>query len=108
MDLYHDNLFPDTVGVVSLRVEHIENLENNEIKLDFLGKDSVRYVRTVKVDEIVYKNLLELKQNKDKSDDIFDKIKTVDLNEYLKTFMKFYYYAFCIYFYFTTNNFKPS
>ena len=77
----------DTVGVVSLRVEHIENLENNEIKLDFLGKDSVRYVRTVKVDEIVYKNLLELKQNKNKSDDIFDKIKTVDLNEYLKTFM---------------------
>jgi DNA topoisomerase-1 len=77
----------DTVGVVSLRVEHIENLDNNEIKLDFLGKDSVRYVRTVKVDEIVYKNLLELKQNKNKSDDIFDKIKTVDLNEYLKTFM---------------------
>ena len=77
----------DTVGVVSLRVEHIENLDNNEIKLDFLGKDSVRYVRTVKVDEIVYKNLLELKQNKNKSDDIFDKIKTVDLNEYLKIFM---------------------
>ena len=32
----------DTVGVTSLRVEHIENLDNNQIKLDFLGKDSVR------------------------------------------------------------------
>jgi len=77
----------DTVGVVSLRVEHIENLEDNEIKLDFLGKDSVRYVRKVKVDEIIYKNLLDLKKNKNKYDDIFDKIKTSDLNEYLKTFM---------------------
>ena len=77
----------DTVGVVSLRVEHIENLENNQIKLDFLGKDSVRYVRTFTVDEQVYKNLNDLKKDKNKDDDIFDKIKTSDLNEYLKTFM---------------------
>jgi len=77
----------DTVGVVSLRVEHIENLENFEIKLDFLGKDSVRYVKTVKVDEVVYKNLEDFKKGKNKDDDIFNKIKTSDLNEYLKTFM---------------------
>jgi len=77
----------DTVGVVSLRVEHIENLDNNQIKLDFLGKDSVRYVRTFTVDEIVYKNLIDLKKDKNKDDDIFDKIKTNDLNDYLKTFM---------------------
>ena len=77
----------DTVGVVSLRVEHIENLDNNQIKLDFLGKDSVRYVRTFTVDEIVYKNLIDLKKDKNKDDDIFDKIKTNDLNEYLKTFL---------------------
>ena len=77
----------DTVGVVSLRVEHIENLDNHQIKLDFLGKDSVRYVRTFTVDESVYKNLIDLKKDKNKDDDIFDKIKTNDLNEYLKTFM---------------------
>lgn len=77
----------DTVGVVSLRVEHIENLEGNKIKLDFLGKDSVRYVRTFTVIPSVYNNLIELKKGKNKNDDIFDKIKTIDLNEYLKTFM---------------------
>jgi DNA topoisomerase-1 len=77
----------DTVGVVSLRVEHIENLDNNQIKLDFLGKDSVRYVRTFTVDEVVYKNILDFKQGKEKKDDIFDKIKTSDVNEYLGTFM---------------------
>ena len=77
----------DTVGVVSLRVEHIEQLDNNEIKLDFLGKDSVRYVKTVKVDELVYKNLQDFTQNKSKNDDIFNKIKTSDVNDYLKTLM---------------------
>ena len=77
----------DTVGVVSLRVEHIDNLEDNKIKLDFLGKDSVRYVRTVSVIPQVYNNLIELKKGKNKGDDIFDKIKTIDLNEYLKIFM---------------------
>lgn len=78
----------DTVGVISLRVEHIENLDNFEIKLDFLGKDSVRYVRTFTVSEPVYNNLVEFKRNKTKDDDIFDKIKTSDMNEYLKTFME--------------------
>jgi len=77
----------DTVGVVSLRVEHIENLDNNQIKLDFLGKDSVRYVRTFTVDEVLYKNIEDLKKGKEKNDDIFDKIKTSDVNEYLGTFM---------------------
>jgi len=78
----------DTVGVISLRVEHIENLDNLQIKLDFLGKDSVRYVRTFTVTESVYNNLIEFKRNKTKNDDIFDKIKTSDMNEYLKTFME--------------------
>ena len=31
----------DTVGVTSLRVEHVTLLDNNKIKLDFLGKDSL-------------------------------------------------------------------
>ena len=47
----------DTVGVTSLRVEHIALLEDNTIKLDFLGKDSVRYCRKVKVHSNVYNNL---------------------------------------------------
>ena len=44
----------DTVGVSSLRVEHIEFLDNNKIKLDFLGIDSVRYVNKFDVPELVY------------------------------------------------------
>ncbi|KAF8819618.1 hypothetical protein IE077_000754, partial [Cardiosporidium cionae] len=39
----------DTVGCCSLRVEHITfKEEKDEIQLDFLGKDSIRYFNTVK------------------------------------------------------------
>ena len=74
----------DTVGVCSLRLEHIKPLENNEIELDFLGKDSIRYQNRVKVDENVYKNIIEFMEGKKKGDDLFDKINTNTLNDYLK------------------------
>ena len=39
----------DTVGVCSLRVEHIKMHGSNEVTLDFLGKDSVRFNKKFKV-----------------------------------------------------------
>jgi DNA topoisomerase-1 len=62
----------DTVGVTSLRVEHITILDNNKIKLDFYGKDSVRYVKELQVNENVYTNIKEFMKNKD--DNLFDLI----------------------------------
>ncbi|XWV26330.1 topoisomerase 1b [Tupanvirus soda lake] len=78
----------DTVGVTSLRVEHIELLGKNEIRLDFLGKDSVRYNRTVEVTPQVYKNIQEFMQNKSSGDQLFDLINPNDINKYLQSFMK--------------------
>lgn len=78
----------DTVGVTSLRVEHIELLENNIIKLDFLGKDSVRYVNKIKVDDIIFYNIKQFIEGKNKNDDLFHLIDSNDLNNYLKKFMK--------------------
>lgn len=77
----------DTVGVTSLRVEHITLLENNEIKLDFLGKDSVRYCKKIKVHLQVYKNLQEFINSKNKKDDLFDLITASTLNDYLSSIM---------------------
>jgi DNA topoisomerase-1 len=77
----------DTVGVTSLRVEHIDLRENNEVVLDFLGKDSVRYKNKVQVSDHVYKNLQDFKLNKKTGDSLFDKIVSNDLNKYLQTFM---------------------
>ena len=78
----------DTVGVTSLRVEHITLLENNTIKLDFLGKDSVRYCKKVAVHSRIYKNLEEFISNKNKKDELFDLITSSSLNDYLSSFME--------------------
>jgi DNA topoisomerase-1 len=76
----------DTVGVTSLRYEHIILKPDNKVKLDFLGKDSVRYVNEVQVENQIYLNLEKFLEKKKKGDDLFDMVKSVDLNDYLKTF----------------------
>lgn len=78
----------DTVGVTSLRVEHIILQDNNNIRLDFLGKDSIRFCKVIKVHEDVYTNLKDFTLDKDKKHDLFDKINSNTLNNYLKSFMK--------------------
>ena len=77
----------DTVGVTSLRVEHIDLQDDNKVKLDFLGKDSIKFCKLFKVSDIVYKNLKEFIENKDKKTDLFDKVTSSSLNNYLKEFM---------------------
>ena len=64
----------DTVGVTSLRVEHIILLDNNIVKLDFLGKDSVRYCKKVTVHSDVYNNLQFFIKDKSKKEELFDLI----------------------------------
>lgn len=78
----------DTVGVTSLRVQHIDLLDYNQIKFDFLGKDSVRYLKTIKVDEQVYKNIEDFMRNKEPSDQLFEKINATDINKYLASISK--------------------
>ncbi len=62
--------------------------QNNEIKLDFLGKDSMRYVNTVVVHESVWKNIQLFRKNKKSDEDLFDKIDAQALNDYLKSQME--------------------
>lgn len=77
----------DTVGVTSLRVEHLTLLGTDTIKLDFLGKDSIRYCKKSKVSKEVFDNLNEFMKGKNKKDQLFDKISSSSLNEYLDSFM---------------------
>lgn len=77
----------DTVGCCSLRVEHIKFEENNTITLDFIGKDFIRYNNTIEIDPEVYTNLISFTQNKEIDDELFDLIRSNDLNEYLKNLM---------------------
>lgn len=78
----------DTVGVTSVRVEHIKLLDKHTIQLDFLGKDSVRYVRKVVVDPLVHVNINRFMIDKSRSEELFDKINPSMLNKYLQSFMK--------------------
>lgn len=77
----------DTVGVTSLRVEHIKLDAENYITLDFLGKDSIHYVNTIQVPNTVYGNLEEFMSNKREDESLFDRINSNDLNKYLQSFM---------------------
>ncbi|XP_058117465.1 DNA topoisomerase I, mitochondrial [Anopheles coustani] len=83
----------DTVGCCSLRVEHIQlckelNGKENVVVFDFLGKDSIRYYNEVAVEKRVFKNLELFKENKKTGDDLFDRLNTSVLNEYLKNLME--------------------
>jgi len=70
----------DTVGCCSLRVEHVklhkhvEEIGENVVEFDFLGKDSIRYNNKVAVDKRVYKNLKLFMENKNADDELFDRL----------------------------------
>lgn len=66
----------DTVGCCSLRFEHVTLEKPNIMHLDFLGKDSIRYQKTVEVDEQVFKNIRLFKREPaQEGDDLFDRLK---------------------------------
>ena len=79
----------DTVGVSSLRIEHINLIDNIKfiIKLDFLSKDSIRYTNKFQVSELIYSNLKLFMKDKKPKEQLFDKIKPDDINKYLQQFM---------------------
>ena len=78
----------DTVGCCSLRVEHVIIEDDSKITLKFLGKDSIEYNNTVKVDPPVWNNLKSFLAGKSVGMDIFDKIDAQILNEYLRGLME--------------------
>ena len=53
----------DTVGAITLRKEHIK-IVGDTLHFDFLGKDSVRWVKEYKAPPEVIKNIRALQQNK--------------------------------------------
>jgi len=83
----------DTVGCCSLRVEHIylhdeKDGQENVVEFDFLGKDSIRYHNLVPVEKKVFKNLKLFMENKKDADDLFDRLNTSILNQYLQQLME--------------------
>lgn len=85
-----------TYGVCSLLVEHVKALNEgrNQVKLEFLGKDSMRFKETLNVTDRIFKNFRMFTSStrnvsgdvtvKKKTDEIFDKVDTSDVNKFLQ------------------------
>jgi DNA topoisomerase-1 len=76
----------DTVGATTLRSEHMRISEDGEVIFDFLGKDSVRWLKTIKPPLKVVENLKEVKGTKGKLL-LFERIRSEKVNAFLDEVM---------------------
>ena len=77
----------DTVGASSLRAEHIYFNEDGTVTFDFLGKDSIRLLLTVKLDEKVVNNLREF-MDASNGNTLFDEVNSSVVSEFLDEVME--------------------
>jgi len=80
----------DTVGASTLRVEHLKFLPKG-IEFDFLGKDSVRWEKTLELDGAdspIRRNLQEFSSAKKPEDLVFDGITSEGVNRFLGKAMR--------------------
>ncbi|HZY94770.1 MAG TPA: DNA topoisomerase I [Candidatus Bathyarchaeia archaeon] len=76
----------DTVGATTLRVEHLKFMPDG-VEFDFLGKDSVRWQKILKIEGAhnpIRKNLHEFCQGKKPNDLVFDQINSESVNRFLR------------------------
>ncbi len=72
----------DTVGATTLRVEHV-TIGDERIEFDFLGKDSVKWVKVIQNPEkVLVKNLIDFVSGKGASEQIFDGINSATVNRF--------------------------
>lgn len=77
----------DTVGASTLRVEHVK-IQGSAIRFDFLGKDSVRWEKTLASnpsESKVIRNLREFMAGKGPADDIFHNVTSSMVNQFLSS-----------------------
>jgi DNA topoisomerase-1 len=78
----------ETYGISTILVKHINLKKQNHVTFDFLGKDSVRYIRIIKIPDMIYKNLVSFTKQKSPKTPLFDLIDSNKVNQYLKQFDK--------------------
>ncbi len=76
----------DTVGATTLRSEHVKLLENGAVRFDFLGKDSVRWLHTIRPPALVIENLKEFTRAKKKAL-LFEGVRSDRVNEFFGEIM---------------------
>ncbi len=77
----------DTVGASTLRVEHVK-IDGNRLLFDFLGKDSVRWEKTMVLtpaDMSVVRNLRRFMSGKKPEDEVFHNVSSGMVNQFLSS-----------------------
>jgi len=74
----------DTVGASTLRVEHVR-INGDAVEFDFLGKDSIRWKKSIKPPPYVLKNLEEFKRGKKPDTEIFHDVTSSMVNQFLSS-----------------------
>ncbi|MDA4137434.1 MAG: DNA topoisomerase I [Thaumarchaeota archaeon] len=73
----------DTVGATTLRVEHVKVFQDR-VEFDFLGKDSVRWVKTIpEAEPVLLENLRRFTKGKKPEEEIFDVVTSSMVNRFL-------------------------
>ena len=75
----------DTVGAITLRPEHIK-IEGDTLNFDFLGKDCVKWEKTIEAPPTVIKNIQEL--SKQNSEYLFEGINSRKVSRFLSQKME--------------------
>jgi DNA topoisomerase I len=74
----------DTVGATTLRVEHIKRLDDQAVEFDFLGKDSVRWVKTMaSPDPALVANIRKFTAGRKPEAQIFEGVNSSHVNAFL-------------------------
>lgn len=76
----------DTVGASTLRVGHVKLLSENKIKFEFLGKDSIKFDKSMVVPPLIYDNFKKLVSGRSNGSQVFNMISAGSMNAYLKQF----------------------
>jgi DNA topoisomerase-1 len=79
--------YAETVGASTLEVGNVELIADYKVKLDFMGKDSVRYENTVQLDQLTYNALKKIIGNRSKDELVFKNASSNDVAAFLKEFM---------------------
>jgi len=74
----------DTVGATTLRVEHVKRLDDQAIEFDFLGKDSVRWLKTLRSpDPALVANMRKFTTGRKPDAQIFEGVNSGRVNAFL-------------------------
>ena len=85
-DLGDDNIRDKNVrGASTLCVENMILENDTNLRLHFIGKDSVEYQNVVKINPIVYNELKKLIKGKKSTDTVFVHANSASVNNYLKS-----------------------